>query len=144
MKIFFIFWLYSADCLSSSNWEMLSSNSETPSTEFFAQLTSLSPSLERLCLELAPVCTSNFPRMVGSGDSIHSRNLERPSSSRNAFTTSMALTIPIPLHQNTPIEIQKTNKQSQLNYLPCKINILTTATVNGELVEYCFLVCDTK
>lgn len=41
----------------------------------------------------------SLPRMAGSGDSSHSRNFCRPSSSGNAFTTSIALTIPIPLHK---------------------------------------------
>lgn len=51
-------------------------------------------------LEFEPLFASNLPRMVGSGDSTHCRNFRRPSSSGNAFTTSIALTMPIPLHQH--------------------------------------------
>lgn len=49
-------------------------------------------------LVLDPPFASNLPSMVGSGDSTHCRNFKRPSSSGNAFTTSIALTMPIPLH----------------------------------------------
>lgn len=42
---------------------------------------------------------STFPSIVGSGDSIHSLNWQSPSSSGNAFMTSIALTMPIPLQQ---------------------------------------------
>ena len=77
---------------------MFRSDAETSSVLLFEQFKPMSLTFGPLFFALDPVSASNFLRMVGSGDSIHSRNLERPSSSGNAFTTSIALTMPIPLH----------------------------------------------
>ncbi|KAL8159759.1 hypothetical protein V2J09_001296 [Rumex salicifolius] len=73
-----------------------SSSKRAASASFvgFFLLFLLPPTLDRCILP-------DLPRIVGSGDSIHFRNLERPSSSGNAFTTSIAFTMPIPLHQTS-------------------------------------------
>lgn len=92
MKICFNF-----SALSSDLWAF-SSAAVVPSRLLVELLISGSPTLHPLFLELEPACASSPPRMDGSGDSTHSRNFWRPSFSGNAFTTSMALTMPIPLH----------------------------------------------
>lgn len=99
MKICFISWMWSADCSPSWHWLMFWLNELIPSILLFAQFESLPPTFDPRFLTLESFCAPNFPRMLGSGDSIHSRNFLRPSSSGNAFTTSIALTMPIPLQE---------------------------------------------